>query len=68
MLSGPPSEDHPDVPRVRHPHPLEVANLAGVPYLFVPASRLIVRDRTILPVMPMKDSPVDVHLPSQIPL
>ena len=45
-----------------------IVSINWASYLFVPASRLIVRERTILPAMPMKDSPVDVHLPSQMPL
>ena len=50
-----------------HGVPVIVSNSCAS-YLFVPASLLIVRERTILPAMPMKDSPVDVHLPNQMPL
>ena len=50
-----------------HGVPCTVSSIC-LSYLASPASRLTVRARTILPATPTKDSPVDVHFPSQIPL
>lgn len=38
-VPGDPHPTHPEVPRVRHPHPREVAVLCGVPEMVWPASR-----------------------------
>eukprot|EP00435_Cladocopium_sp_Y103_P016471 s31_g4.t1 len=67
-VSGPPSETHPEVPRVRHPHPLEVGLLTGVPELVWPSNR-----RLCLAGLGQQASPLQVvwvcaHLQRQIDL
>ena len=49
-----------------HGVPFTVPNIC-LSYLASPASLLTVRARTTLPATPTKDSPVDVHFPSQVP-
>ncbi len=45
-----------------------IVSRSSLLYLCGPTCRLIVPARTTLPAIPMKDSPVVVSLPSQVPL